>query len=232
MAEQVYGMPGVRTARSSDARRLLISDQGKILLPRGRVIRGAVSRDPLNTGDLDVLRAGLVMGMITSSGKFAPSILGLLTEASIASDTEIVVSAATATEIVRRIGTTGTFKLTGPPSAAGTVATETVTYSSVNTTTGAITVTATTAAFVSGSFVQPTDGSETPRALIPDTNGVKVTNEDDSDIDVPFVDMLVGGVVDSSQILNYPTDTSLQAWLKEKLRLYGGGWVFDDDFLV
>jgi hypothetical protein len=211
----------------------MASDAGLLLLPGGKIIRGEKSRDPLNTGDVDVLRAGLLMGEITASGKYAPAIIGVLTEAYDKDGSlklQMTVSAATATEIVRRIGTSGTFKITGPPTAAGTVATETITYSAVNTTTGVITISLASADFISGSFVQPTDGSEAPKGLINDGYGIKVTDADDANVDVPFPNLVIAGQVDASQIVNYPTDTSLIAWVKAQLRATGGSWTFDDGF--
>lgn len=116
---------------------------GALLLPGGGIIDGSESRDPLNTGDVDVLRAGLLMGKITTTHLWAPSILGVLTVA-YADDTgvELTVSVATAVEIVRRIGTSGTFKLTGPPVALGVSRSIQVTYSAISIVTGVITVTA------------------------------------------------------------------------------------------
>jgi len=204
-----------------------------VLLPGGVVIDGSNSRDPLNSGDVDVLRDGLVMGK-TASGKYAPSILGVLSQAydkDGSSATTMVVSAATATEIARRIGTSGTFKVTGPPTASGTVTTETITFSAVDTDTGAITVTTASNDFIAGAFVQPTDGSETPRCLLyAGGYGIKATDEDGASIDEQFPTPLIGGIVDASQIVNYPSDASLKTWLKQTALNAVGQFVFDDDF--
>ena len=240
MADRIVrGLPGVRADRSAQPR--LVCLAGAMFMPGGKIIRGAVSRDPLNTGDLDVLRAGLVMGKITANNKYAPSILGVTLaayDASASVNTTLTVSAATATEIVRRIGTTGTFHITGPPTAGGTVAPWTdVAYSAVNTTTGVITITALAADYVIGSLVQPDDGSEVPLCLVGNGYGIKVTDEDASNIDVQFPMPLVGGHLDASQIVNYPSDASLKAWLKYANLsdvAYGlnavGQFTFDDDF--
>jgi len=233
MAENfVGGMPGIRAERAAAPRKILASGDGAIFFAGGRVIDGSKSRDPLNTGDVDVLRAGMLMGKITASGKYAPSVIGALSQAydkDGSSNTTMVVSAATATEIVRRIGTSGTFKVTGPPTSGGTVATEAITYSSVNTSTGAITVSVASNDFIAGSFVQPADGSETPLGLIGDGYGIKVTDADGSSIDVPLPNLLIGGVADASQIINYPSDSSLKARVKSWLRANGYAWCFDDD---
>ena len=71
------------------------------------LIDGTHARDPLNGTDIDVLRAGTLLGRITASGKYAPSVLGILSQAAAASATTVNVSAAVASEIVHRIGRTG-----------------------------------------------------------------------------------------------------------------------------
>ena len=221
-SDLIRRLPGMGTERTATPRRVLLSaPQESLFMPRGRVIDGSQSRDPLHTGDLDVLRAGMLMGKRTANSLYAPSILGVTTaayDASASVNTQLTVGAATAVELNRRIGASGTCKLTGPPTAAGVVATQTVTYSAVNVTTGVITITALSADAISGSFLQPNDGSETPVCLIPDTAGVKVTDEDSTDVDVPFPTPLVGGVVDASQILNWPSNAVLREWIKDTLR--------------
>ena len=232
-SEDSVGIPGVKSDRTATPRKLLISLTNAIFLAVGKIIDGEKARDPLNTGDLDVLRAGMLMGKITTGGKYAPSIIGVLPSAHTSSGTTVTsmtIGVANAVELVRRIGSSGTFKLTGPPSAAGTVATTTVTYSAVNTTTGVVTITDIAVNKIAGSFIQPTDGSETPLGLIPDGYGIKVTDQDAADIDVQLPKLLIGGYLDASQIINYPSDTSLIAWVKAQLRASGGPYIFDDDF--
>ena len=223
--------PGVQTGPDFAFRHILRSGE-PIVAPGYVIVDGSNSRDPLNTGDVDTLRAGLVLGQVSANELYAPSFLGVSTvayDASATVKTALTVSAATATEIVRRIGSSGTFKLIGPPAAAGTVATQTVTFSAVNTTTGVVTVTAIAADAIAGSFIADTDGSEAPLALLLDECGVKVVDYDSNDIDVP-VQAIVGGMVDSSQIVNWPSDTSLQTWLKGQLNT-NGRFVFDDAFV-
>jgi len=231
MARTVNRTAGFGTERAAEYRRVLLSTESAIIFPGGKIIDGSESRDTLNTGYLHTLRAGTLMGLNSTSSLYCPSIIGTLSTAHTSnSATSMTVSAATATEIVRRIGSSGTFYLTGPPASAGTVATGTITFSAVNTTTGVITVTATSTDYISGSWIQPTDGSATPLCLIGDCDGIKVTDENEADVDVPFVPMLVGGILDSSQILYWPTDTSLRTQIRTWLRAYGLGFVFDDQF--
>jgi len=232
----MVGTPGRGTERTLTPRHVFMV--GPDLLAKPVIISGAVSRDPLHTSNIDILRAGLLLGKITASGKYAPSILGVTTAvyngATSSDATSITVSAATATELVRRIGSSGTFKLTGPPAASGTVATATITFSAVNTTTGVITVTETETDFIAGSFIQPTDGSETILTIIPDVSaqdGLAVYDRRTlANKDVQLPNIPVGGCIDASQIINYPSDSSLKAYVKAALRVNAPGLVFDDDY--
>ena len=238
------GLPGIGTTRTATPRHILVGDAAKAeYVPGGRMIAGASSRDPLNTGDLDVLRAGMVMGKITSGGKYAPSILGVLPSAHDSdgtTKTTLTVSPATAVEINRRIGVSGTFNLVGPPDAGGIIASTTVTFSAVNVTTGVLTISDIAVDKVAGSFITPTDGSEVPLGLLNETYGVKVTDRDAVAIDVQMPRLLVGGMIDTTQIINAPTDVSLLRWLKSSLNArlaaaqitfaVGGAFLFDDTY--
>ena len=223
-------IPQIGTANSATPRIVLKTFAGVELFPGGKIIDGSLSRDPGNTGDVDVLRAGVLMGKITTGGKYAPSIIGPSTSAFTAAETRIKVGLATATEIVRRIGATGTFKITGPPAAAGTVDTSAITYSAVDVTTGYITVTALGTTFINGSFIQPDDGSETARTFIIEETGIKVTSDDSANANIQFRLMPIAAQIDASQLVNFPTDTSLIAKIKSDLRSTSIGFVFDDDF--
>ena len=231
----IPGLPGLRTVITSTPR---IVFKGGVFdymtLPQGKLIDGANSRDPGNTGNTNVLRAGLLMGKITSGGLYAPTILGVTTGAYTSGGTTLTVSAAQAAEIVRRVGSsgTGTLNCIGPPSAAGTVAKTAVTFSAVNTTTGDITVTSLGVNKIAGSFITAADGSETPLTLIPDTHGWLVTTPDgQTNVTIPFPQLPIAGTIISSQIINWPTDTSLQAWVRTNLSTASfGKFVFDDGY--
>jgi len=341
-----FGLPGLKSLRTATPNDPLWSDQGLILLPNSGVVDGTKSRDAQNASNLGNLRGGLLMGRVTSGGKFAPSFLGTVGTA-YSSGTSLVVPSPTGDEIVRRIGTSGTFKVVGPPAAAGVVRTTTVTYSAVagasggnrtititalgaakverfrfgtaatagnlqlaiaktdgtlaitgnaawsatdatyisnlNTaldaagTAGAIVASAisavdtdfgfeltytaanyptgpafpaqvallptsatapvytvTTAAsdprFVAGSLICPTDGSELPIAIQGDPWGLRVLDDDGNSTDATFAKALVGGVIDTSKLINYPTDTSLITWLQNQLNVYGR-FVFNTNFV-
>lgn len=229
----VTGLPGMRTAQTATPRIVFKGGWPLLFRAGGLYIDGVYSRDPGNTGDLDVLRPGLLMGKRTANNFYAPSILGVANGAILAGAVTITVSAAVVTELVRRIGASGTFKLTGPSVANGSVVTETITYSAASGTT--ITNTATANAFVTGSFIQPTDGSETPISLIPDEGGsvfggIKVTDTDNStNLTVQWPCPPIAGAIISSQILPaWPSDTSLQAWIMARLNGPGAGqFIFD-----
>ena len=226
----LIAVPGVSAARTATPRRIFLSGTPEYLA-QSLTIAGACTRDTGNTSNLDVIRAGMLMGRITSVvnslgtvGHYANSILGVTTNAEIVGSTAIEATAAVVTELVRRCGATGTFTLTGPPAASGVVVSETVTYSAASGT--SITVTALVNAFVAGSFIQPTDGSQLPATFIPDGTGQKVTDVDGTSLDTPFREFPIRGTVDASQLLFWPSDTSLQAWLEARLPYF----IFDHGF--
>jgi hypothetical protein len=137
----VLGRPGVRAA--STAVQGFISRDGQIgYWPRGAILDGAKTRDPGNTANILALRPGLALGKVTASGKLATAFLDLTAGALAGNGTSLSLSVAGAAELYRRVGATGTFNLIGPPTAAGTVRTKTVTYSAINLGTGAVTITA------------------------------------------------------------------------------------------
>ncbi len=222
-------IPQVGTVNSATPRIVLKTWASVDLLPGGKIIDGSLSRDPGNTGDPHVLRAGVLMGKITTGGKYAPSIIGPVSSAFTAAETRIKTSAAIATEVARRLGTSGTLNITGPPAAAGTVDTSAVTYSAVDTSTGYITVTALGTTFIDGSFIQPTDGSQTIKTFTLPETGIKVTSDDSANANIQFKLIPVGGILDASQLIDWPTDTSLIAHIKAALRASAKGFVFDDD---
>lgn len=217
MTDQFYppGLPGTKTEINDSQRKVLIS--GGDLLPGGIIVDGSESRDLGNTSDTDTIRAGKLMGKVTSGGRYAPSIIGTLAIAYDDSSTgsTILLTAAQATELVRRVGSTGTITVVGPPSAAGVVASESKAYTGVNTSTGVVTLASDLASdFIAGSFVMAADGSEAPLGLL--AAPVKVNDSSDNDIDVP-ANLLIGGHVALNGILDWPTDTSLETWIKSKL---------------
>jgi len=228
------GLPGPRSERSAEARNILAVASSAVFLPGGVVLDGSAGRDVLNAGDEDVLRDGLLLGRISDSGKYAPSVLGELSEAydkDGENSTVMTVPAATAAEIVRRIGSSGQITVAGPATEGGEVSAEAVTFTAVDVQTGEVTIEAAGHDFIAGSLVQPVDGSETPRCLLyAGGYGVKVTDAEGADIDAPLATPLIGGLIDADRILHYPADTALRAWLKTEQLKAVGAFVFDDDF--
>lgn len=223
----VTGIPGASNKIQTDFR--VVSRGGKQLtyLARGVLIDGTKASDIGNGTDVTVLRPGTLMGIITTSRLYANSVIDTLGVASTASATSLTISAPGAVEVVRRIGPTGTFILRGPPTANGTIANETVTYSAVNVTTGVITCSAVTNAYVLGSLIQPTDGSQNILSFIPDGCGILVTDASNVRTTVQWPNVPIEGPITSTQLLPWPTDTSIQAYIAAALSNAAGGPQFE-----
>jgi hypothetical protein len=215
-------LPGVLTQRTAPYGLVTLGQEE--YLPGGVVIDGANARDPGNTPYTYELRAGALLGKITATGLYGASILGATTAALAAGATSVTVAPQVAVELVRRIGTTGSFKLTGPAASGGAVSTQVLNYTAVDQVGGAITIGAAPAAAISGALVQPNDGSETPITFVPNGYPVRVVNYDQLNIDVPEARVPIAGVVRGKNLLNWPTDTGLQAWLVAQLTAPGRGW--------
>jgi hypothetical protein len=238
-------IPRVGTEQPSTPRKILWSPNGKLVLPGGKVIDGAESRDNLNTGYLHTLRAGMLMGKITASGKYAPSVLGLTTADTSAASTDLTVVESAADELERRVGASGNLRLIGAPTDTGVVAiSASLGYDSIAAASGGnrvITLSANApAVYVDGSFLCAADGTHIPLGLIAKETGYRVTDLDNNNLDVELHELLIGGLIDASQILNYPASalTTLRQWVKDALNSRGVGVVvnsggpfqFDDDF--
>lgn len=226
--EVFTGMPGVSVEKI--ARHRTVTADGFLEMQPGGIILDYTKMRDTDNPDLDPLRlrAGIMIGKATTGGKYANSVIGALQAAVAAAATTLTLTALQAGEIVRRQGASGTFKLTGPPAAAGTVATQTVTYSAVNTTTGVVTCTALSAAAVAGSFAQPTDGTEAMITFLPDGWEVVLPTTGD----LPLPNLPIGGYIDGAKLLPYPVDVSIRAWVKLQLRapIGPGRFTFVDSF--
>lgn len=236
----VGGLPGWGTQQDALPRRIFWSNDKKVFAPGGLVIDGTNSRDltnlsVANAAQYDVLQAGLVMGRITASGFYTEAIIGVTNVAynNVTSNTSVSTTAAVASEIVRRIGTVGYLTFTGPPTAnaaSTTVAVQNVAFNAVNVTSGVITINAIMANTINGTFISASDGSATPKCLIGKEDGIEIMDRFSNYYNAQFPEPVVGGCLLSTQIINYPTDTGLIAWLKAQLELYGYGYIFSDDF--
>jgi hypothetical protein len=228
------GKPGVLLNLTATPREVFYSGrQWAQFIAAPVTVDGNLTSCPFNAPYVFQILAGTLMGRVTATNKFADSVLGLSTSATASGATTVQTDVNTAAEIVRRIGATGTFKLTGPPAANGVVATQVVTYTAVNTSTGAITCSATSAAAVTASLIQPTDGSETILTMVADLYGIKVTDQTNVNrVDVfdPQL-LLAGGTINSQMIVNYPADSSLQTYVKAALKTFCGKLTFSDDII-
>lgn len=213
-------VPGLATGTSLKPRNIFTNPQSNanVYGVSLAVIDGTKARDTGND-DVTLLRAGLILGKITSGGKYANSIIGLT---GVLHDTSVVTTtmtlpAAVVTEIARRIGASGTFKIIGPPTAAGTVATETVTYSAIASAT-TITITATSADFAAGSIIAPGDGSETPVTFVTEQAGIAVNDTSGTNIDGSLGRFLLRADLIAKMIVNLTeADASVQTWIKDQL---------------
>lgn len=231
IAVTTLGRPGVGTL--SNSKQTFVFADGEIsFLPGFGVIDANNTRDPSNSPNVSSLQPGLLLGRLTASPfRYAASIIGLTTAAAAAAATTLNVSPATAVELARRTTYAGltTFLLIGPPAAAGTVATQVVTFSAINQATGAITVGALGAAAVAGSIVAPNDGSAAMLTIVPDGYGISFDAALTPIVEFPRVP--IGGVLDTAKIINYPTDASLKAYVRNQMNLAPAGkFVFNDIF--
>jgi hypothetical protein len=247
-------MPGIGTTIVSVYKPIWLGKGGVRYLPGGATIDGNNARDPANTysGNLpnaqtsyvNVLEPGLLMGKIASTppvgsaasvGMYGASVLGLTSAAILASATSFKVPIAVGQEIIRRLGgTTGSLYLTGPAVAnTAPVNQQAVTVSNVAATGDGSTYTVTCSALadaaVAGSLVQPADGSQIIKTFVDEEDGIRVTDMNGNGLPIQFPRVpIAGGVVNAPNIVNYPSDTALQAWIKAAL-LVTGPFSFSDN---
>lgn len=142
MSQFPMGLPGIGSSLTLTPRKTFSVDtMPGDFVGSTRMIDGANARDPGNDR-ADMIRPGLLLGVITATSAWGASIIGVTSGALTSTGTSITIPAASAVELVRRCGATGTLTLTGPNTTVGTVRSLTATYSAVDTSTGAITITA------------------------------------------------------------------------------------------
>lgn len=228
----VSGLPGIGTVVRTAPKIIFRDGQFRAFFSGGRFISGSKSRDVTNTSNLDVLQCGTLMGKITTGGQYRPSIIAKTTAAYTSGGTTLTVSAAAATEVARLIALSiTTFKLTGPPTAAGTVAATAVTASAASGT--SITVSDLGVNKVTDSILTPADGSETPLTIIAADTGIKVTDQDGVSQDQEFPIMPISGTIIEANIINWPADTSTRTYLRGLLfNAAGADFKFDAIWLA
>ena len=243
-------MPGIGSSLINLNRSVWLGRAGVQYLPGGGQIDGALARDLSNTAAkweaggvalppnaqstfFDTLQAGLLMGKITTGGKYRNSIIGAIgTATSAATVTSITVPAAVATEVARLISQAAgnvNLKLIGPPTTTGTVATTAIVATAASGTT--LTVSSVTVPVCTAdSFLTPADGSQTPITFVDELDGIRVSNASGTGITLQFPRIpIAGGVVNVANIPNYPTSPSLITWLKAQLNTLGD-FRFSDDY--
>jgi len=226
-------LPGVASERTYQERFFLHQAAAAVELAHVGVIDGEQSRDAGNTGNVDTLLAGLAMGIITASGKWAPAFVGLTTASYTSGGTTLTVSAAGAVELDRLVGQAGSGELVciGAPTSGGTVAVTAFDHSAINTSNGQITCTSLGVNKHSGAIIAVNDGRYTPRGFVGEGYGLKVTDQDAQNSDVQLGKLVIGGLVKTAQVINYPAsaNTGLIAWLKSTIK---GHFLWSDDFGV
>lgn len=218
----VSGKPGIVTVLQAVPNDIFISGRETarwIAVPV--TVDGTLTACPSNAPYTFQILAGTLMGRVSATKKYTNSILGLSSAAVTATATQVNTDVNTAAEIVRRIGATGTFNLTGPQVASGVVSSQLVTYTGVNQTSGVITCTAIPNPCVTSALIQPTDGSQNILTILGDTYGSKVTDITNVNrIDIFDPRLLAGGpaVIRDPMSPLWPTDPSLQAYVKSAIK--------------
>jgi hypothetical protein len=248
MALANVGLPGVDAARTVTPRDILWTDVGAAFAPGFAVIEGASCRDAGNGTDIHVLRAGYLLSRDPNdSDKYKGTIVGTTTANSASDGTSITVSAADATEINRRYGSSGSGEFyivshdsDSPSESTSVNYAQAVEHSAINTTTGVITCTALSGdnTFGAGSLLIANEAVRNivdentiylnDTFILYDRYGTRVTNESDTSVDVGFAKVLVAGQVNTSYIVKYPTNVVLRNWLKGELRNGKALWFSDE----
>lgn len=223
------GLPGYRTGVEFAQRLIRKGDQDVAWRPGGEIIDGTYSGDAGNTSFVNVLRPGKVMVQKVSGYLFRNYIIGKTTAAYVDNDTTLTVPAGVATECARLIAASGaslSLLLVGPPSAAGTVAETAITVTAASGTT--LTIADLNLAKVSDSLIVLASSLYVAGSFcfVDDNDYIKLDDELGNRTNQPFRRPLIGGIVDPAQIIDWPADTSTQAWLLAKLNTAGGSSYF------
>lgn len=226
------GLPGIGTSAFATPRDVYYRTPNTDMLPLPCLIDGTKVYNGANLPYPWLMFAGTFIGRITASGLYGQSIIGQLA-VSYASGTSLTLSAGDAAALNYIQGGSGTFKLTGPPTAGGTVATNTVTYSAINLATGVVTVSSIGTAFVAGSIIRPTNGAENIVSVAAEMYGTKTTDWTNINTVSGMIEggVYCGGILNSAILVNYSTEVSTRAFIKAQIRANGiPGAIFSDDF--
>ena len=233
----ITGLPGYPSSNMTWApRKVRRGNQPAQYIDGGVTVSGALSRDASNTGYVNVLQPGKIMVKEASGGLYRPFIIGKTTAAYVDNETVLTVPAAVATEIGRLITVNGgaiNVAFIGPASAAGANVVSNIAISAVATATtvtcgdlglGKVTdslIALRTTGYTAGSF-----------CIIDDDDYIRVTDENADSVNVWMPRPLIGGTIDTSQLLDWPAEAANVAALKALLNsgIGGYGFTFDDGF--
>lgn len=243
MIRNVIGPPGIgTTATITPFPDFLDNDRGSEYLDGGKYM-SSLATDWNNPLLPTLLSRGLMIGKITAAagnvpssdiGKYAPTLLGILTASASSGATSLVVSAAQAVAIAARVGSTGTntISVVGGPTAGGTVAQQTLTFSAINTSTGAITVSATSAAYVIGSAIVATDGSQLPLALLGGHEyGLTTVGPTGAQVSAQIARLHLAGQIISSRVPGLMSlDSTTTKYFKNLLNSSGRHFLWNDEY--
>ena len=246
MGIAIAGLPGATSsAVSSESRNIFKRIDGVHWGSQLVIISGADSRDPSNASHPHVLRAGLVMAKDAADGKYKTAILGVTTVNYVDGGVTLTVGVATATEINRRYGTSGASDMAlfydvnaDADSGPANVERINLNHSAVDTSAGTITIQDLNVNVPAGSPIvanEAVDYDETADDLfnlliVAESDGIRVTDENDSSVDVTLDRAALAGDIDTSMIVFYDAlqSNDLRQWLKDELN-HGRQFIFSDD---
>jgi hypothetical protein len=197
--------------------------------------------DSTGTGTFTITVEGITTGAITYSATIATLYGNINTALNAAFGTSaIVASGASLAALILTFSGTG---YSGRPIASVSFNPVTAASFTINGTTlvdgtpipvaastaGVTAVTADEGEFIVGSLVQPADGSQTIKTFVDEEDGIRVTDINGNGLNIQFPRIpITGGVVNAPNIVNYPSDPSLQAYVKAALNL-SGPFIFSDN---
>lgn len=116
MPSAFTNLPSSRQGPAITPRNIILTATSRKMLATNAIIDGTKTRDvgqAANGNPTSLLRDGLPLGKSTTGGKYANSFIGLTTAPMQIGATTLTANAAVITEVVRRIGASGTLTLTG-----------------------------------------------------------------------------------------------------------------------
>jgi hypothetical protein len=231
MGTLAFRAPGVRAMGSITPRCIHTNPQLRRYAPSFYFLDGNLSRDRGNS-PTSLIRCGMILGKVTITGLYAPTIIGVTQSAYTSGATSLTVAAADAVEIARRVGASGNLSSYAPPTSTGVVAVKAITFSAVNQSTGVLTVSDIGANVAAGTPIISTDGSGVALTIFDNDQGypMDVLDTGGASINQPISRFLVGGDLYANQIIDLTSlNASAEAYIKAQLNANGATFTFDDD---